>query len=144
MEHDSIVYGYIRDIRVDPLSEEGLSRRLANRKALLRLPPAEEGTLLHRDMFIIPPEFPAKGIGQTTIIHFGVSCPGVEYEWEAWISRFEELLSDMYWVDVTLHLETEMLGKHTFTWESDSDFHAPSSGQDMSVRCEWSREGLLS
>lgn len=142
MEYESLVYGYIRDIRVDPYSEEGINRRLANRQVLLALPGAETGAVLYREMFGVPAEFPPAESYQSGVVHFGATYLGVEYEWEHWIARFEELLRRMYWFQSTVYLETELLGKHTFSWDTCQNYHVPDS-TDMAVRCEWSREGSL-
>ena len=80
---------------------------------------------------------------QTEVLHFGASYKAVEYEWDQWIAQFEQLLSQMYWVSATVHLETELSGTHTFTWEAGGNCHVPGSGE-FNVKCEWSHEGALS
>lgn len=138
MDQESIVYGCIKDVRLLPSDRERLA---ANRAAMLALPHAEEWPFLAQEMFSIPQTENFAGY-QTTVMHFGASYKAVEYEWDQWIAQFEALLSQMYWVSATVHLETELAGTHTFIWESTGSFHAPGSG-DMEVRCEWSHEGGL-
>lgn len=139
MDQESIVYGCIKDIAAcndDP-------RREVNRAAMAALPSAEDWPFLSREMFSIPPK--ACGFSNsyhTEVLHFGSSYKAIEYEWEQWIGKFEELLSQMYWVSATVHLETEMSGSHTFTWESSANFHIPNSG-DMQVRCEWQHDRVF-
>ena len=70
--------------------------------------------------------------------HFAASYRAVEYEWENWLRQFEALLKSMYWVSATVHLETELSGKHTFSWQADEG-HLPSDGE-LRMSCEWERE----
>ena len=42
----------------------------------------------------------------------------------------------------TVHLETELSGVHTFTWESRRNFHEPGSSE-MYVRSSWQQEGAI-
>lgn len=139
MDQESIVYGCIKDI---PGGHSLAARMRANREAMLSLPSADEWPFLSQEMFAIPQLDAANANYQTEVMHFGASYKAVEYEWDQWIAQFEALLSKMYWVSATVHLETELSGTHTFTWESEGDFHKPGSG-DMRVRCEWSHEGAL-
>jgi len=140
MDQESIVYGCIKDARMDLIENERLQ---ANRKAMLSLPRADDWPFLCQEMFAIPHLQINQGNYQTEVMHFGASYKAVEHEWESWIASFESLLSKMYWVSATVHLETELSGTHTFTWESNGNCHVPGSG-DMRVSCEWSHEGGLS
>lgn len=139
MDQESIVYGCIKDASWLELDS---TRRRTNREAMLGLPPADDWPLLCRDMFAIPRLEPDRSNYTTEVMHFGASYRAIEYEWEQWIEKFEQLLSQMYWVSATVHLETELSGTHTFSWESRGNCHVPHSG-DMQVRCEWSHEGSL-
>lgn len=140
MDQESIVYGCIKDARMD--IQEG-ERVLTNRQAMLSLPRADDWPFLCQEMFAIPHVKVNQGNYQTEVMHFGASYKAVEYEWEQWVASFESLLSKMYWVSATVHLETELSGTHTFTWDSNGNCHTPGSG-DMRVSCEWSHEGSLS
>ena len=139
MDQESIVYGCIKDAAYDEKEHE---HRDANRQALLSLPSAKDWPLVSREMFAIPRRRSGSGQYQTDVLHFGASYKAIEYEWEQWIAEFESLLRNMYWVSATVHLETELSGTHTFTWNSLSDTHQPGSHQ-MQVHCEWSQETAL-
>ena len=139
MDQESIVYGCIKDIPV--LTNESERLRI-NRDAMLTLPHADEWPFLCQEMFSIPDVNAFNNTYQTEVMHFGASYKAVEYEWDQWIAQFEQLLSKMYWVSATVHLETELSGTHTFTWEANGKSHIPGSG-NMQVRCEWSHEGAL-
>lgn len=141
MAQNSVVYGCIRDQVFVRGTEQALQRRQINRDALANLPSVEEWPLLAREMFALPaPGMLLEG-PQVDVVAFGGAYRGVEYEWEQWIDRFESLLSQMYWVSATVHLETELSGVHTFTWEANASCHEPNSGP-LAMRCEWSRESV--
>lgn len=137
MDQETIVYGIIKDV---PSNDHAfLTRsRLANCEAILSLEEFDSFPYLTSGMFSIPSEELEQGTYQTQVIHFAASYQAVEYHWEQWMAKFEALLKRMYWVSATVHLETELSGKHTFIWESPSSYHAPSD--ELSVRCEWEQE----
>jgi hypothetical protein len=142
MDQESIVYGCIKDPGDQQFDEDARMRRRTNREVMMALPSAEDWPFLAREMFALPADEHDSSAYQTEVMHFGASYKAVEYEWDQWIAKFEEMLRQMYWVSATVHLETELSGTHTFTWESRHSYHKPNSG-DMSVRCEWSQEGAL-
>ncbi len=132
MQEESVVYGCIKD----SIYEQNVSHRLeANRSALLDLPSAEDWPLLSREMFAATAHATDIDI-HTEVVHFGASYRGIEYEWQMWMEQFEALLRKMYWVTVTVHLETEMSGIHSFVWETSDEYHQPGSS-DIQLRCEW-------
>jgi len=124
---------------------DGEVRRMANSGALLDLPQTFDvnSPFLCGDMFTLPGFDVFSGAYHTQLIHFGASYRAIEYEWERWMQKFEELLSKMYWVSATVHLETELSGKHTFYWEPTTrGCHVPNSGE-LRVKCEWEREAAF-
>ena len=142
MDQESIVYGCIKDLSGDRSDPETLQRRQVNRDVMLALPDASNWPFLCREMFSIPNLVPDLNAYHTEVMHFGASYRAIEYEWEQWIGKFERLLRQMYWVSASVHLETELAGVHTFSWESQQSFHSPNSGE-LRVRCEWSQEGAI-
>ncbi|WP_426416791.1 hypothetical protein [Aestuariirhabdus sp. LZHN29] len=142
MDHESIVYGCIKDLPFGNDREMWL-RRKHNQRAIKSLPGMDDWPFLSREMFAATGSMPTEASTyQTQVIHFGASYRAIEYEWEQWVAKFEQLLQSMYWVSVAVHLETELSGTHTFTWDSDTSYHQPGSG-DIKVRCEWQHEGSL-
>ena len=143
-DQESIVYGVIRHL---PSSEELSARRERrnNWAAVQDLPLGfdDECSLLKREMFSLSGEDAFSGAYQTQIVHFAGSYRAVEYEWENWLRQFEALLKSMYWVSATVHLETELSGKHTFNWQADEGkAHMPSDA-DLRMSCEWEREAAF-
>lgn len=139
MSQESVVYGCIKDVVFTSDMEQTRQRRSANRRVLAALPSVEDWPLIGREMFVLPSELLVVDDLHTDVVPFGNSYRGVEYEWEQWLQRFEDLLQNMYWVSATVHLETEFNGIHTFTWHTDKEYHEPNSGP-LSMRCEWLRE----
>ena len=138
-DQESIVYGVIRYLPTTDFLSAHAHRR-TNWAAIQGLPLGldDEWPLLCREMFSMPGGHQFNGTYQTQLIHFAASYKAIEYEWEKWLQQFEELLKGMYWVSATVHLETELSGKHTFSWHSEHG-HAPSDAE-LCMNCEWERE----
>lgn len=138
-DQESVVYGVIRH---SPTVNDFIARdhRRSNKMAIRSLPRAieDEWSLLCQDMFSMPGDSIFSGTYQTQLIHFAASYRAVEYEWECWLKQFESLLKSMYWLSATVHLETELSGKHTFNWLVEKG-HTPSDGE-LRMNCEWERE----
>lgn len=136
MDQESIVYGCIKDVSS---FNADTKRRKVNRFAMMTLPKSEEWPYICQEMFAIPKIEVGNDNYQTEVMHFGASYKAIEYEWDEWMKKFEELLGKMYWVSAIVHLETELTGIHTFTWESTSDSHTPGTGIQQ-VQRAWSQE----
>lgn len=138
-DQESIVYGVIRHLP-STRREQGTNEQSQNWSAIQNLPVGfdDEHALIKREMFSMSGDDIFSGTFHTRLIHFAASYRAVEYEWETWLKQFEELLKGMYWVSATVHLETELSGKHTFHWH-DEQGHEPSLA-DLRMVCEWERE----
>lgn len=142
-DQESIVYGVIRGIPAGG-ELEAYRRRRTNWAAIQELPSSldDDWPFLSREMFSMPGPDVYSGTYHTQLIHFAASYNSIEYEWERWISRFEAMLRSMYWLSATVHLETELSGKHTFSWESAGAGHNPSDSE-LKMVCEWERESAF-
>lgn len=142
-DQESIVYGVIRDIPAGG-ELEAYRRRRTNWAAIQELPSSldDDWPFLSREMFSMPGPDVYSGTYHTQLVHFAASYNSIEYEWERWISRFEAMLRSMYWSSATVHLETELSGKHTFSWESTGAGHNPSDSE-LKMVCEWERESTF-
>ncbi|MEE8056864.1 MAG: hypothetical protein V3T17_03365 [Pseudomonadales bacterium] len=139
MNRESVVYGCIKDMLVSHSAEEMRRHRQNNREVMMSLPSIEDWPLLSREMFSMPVQVMDVDEVHADVVHFGTSYKAVEYEWQEWIKKFENMLKNMYWVSATVHLETAFNGHHTFIWQAEESFHEPNDGE-LAVRCEWSRE----
>jgi hypothetical protein len=138
MNDESTVYGYIKNNNVETEQQRYLQFSI-NRQVLKALPSLDYCALIGQEFFSIPASLGDKGSITSQIIHFGRVYNGVEYEWAVWIAEFEQLLQKMYWSSVVVHLETELSGTHTFTWESGDESHYPND-TSLNIRCEWQHE----
>lgn len=138
MDQESIVYGYIQSAS-HISTDDSFTRNMTNRQALMSLPTLDAWPFLSREMFALPRLVTQNDRLQSSMIHFGASYVGIEYEWGLWINKFERLLQQMYWNSVVVNLETELSGVHTFIWKSGAKDHLP--GEDpLAIRCEWQHE----
>lgn len=141
-DQESIVYGIIKN--VPPADLEAYKQSRTNQKAIQMLPSSLDFDfpLLCREMFSMSggdSDDIFSGTYHTQIIHFAASYRAIEYEWESWIGKFEEVLRSMYWMSATVHLETELSGKHTFNWVAHGAGHRPTN-DELKMVCEWERE----
>ena len=109
MDQESIVYGIIKDMAMAP-ETDATQRRMVNRFCLLDLPQTFDSAspFLCGDMFTLPGVDAISGAYHTQVIHFGASYRAVEYEWELWVQKFEELLKKMYWVKNLRNVQTTL------------------------------------
>lgn len=138
MNDESTVYGYIKNTRVES-DQQNYLHHSVNRQVIKNLPSLDGSSLITQEFFSIPTLLHYDESVASSIIHFGQIYKGVEYEWGLWIATFEQLLQQMYWTHVVVHLETEISGIHTFTWECSEDIHTPNDAP-LNIRCEWQHE----
>jgi hypothetical protein len=58
---------------------------------------------------------------KSQIIHFGGSFKQIELDWEEWLTKFEALLSKMYWDEVQLHLFSEWMAPYHYVWKDENE-----------------------
>ncbi len=73
---------------------------------------------INKSMFSIPDN---QGTFRNQVITFGASYKSLEYEWHLWIKKFESILKRLFWFDVIIHAEFEMMGTYTYQWSVDND-----------------------
>ena len=73
---------------------------------------------INRSMFSIPNE---QGAFRDQVITFGASYKTLEHEWHLWIKKFEIILKRLYWFDVTIHSEFEVMGDYKYDWLINTD-----------------------
>src|SRR5688572_2477748 len=117
MGHVSIVYGHIIGAAHYPDDYHKLQR--LNKEILSSLPETDEYPWIHRNMFHCPDPHNIQGTYREQVITFGASYKAVEMEWSEWLGKFESILKKLYWMSATIHLETELVGNHTYEWVID-------------------------
>lgn len=122
MGHQVVIYGAIHSM----LSRDRQAYQ-HNHSVLDRLPITDEWPWLTRSMFSAASEYPV-GVYEQEIIHFGLtmkddpatrdpgpltSPPILGWRYDGrhcvneWVLKFEELLRNLYWLSVSLHIDTD-------------------------------------
>ncbi len=116
------IYGYIEemDFWKDQIKEQVCGH---NSNIIYSLPKADNWPPLSREMFAIcendkvelGPNFEYSG----RIIHFGANLKSVEQEWSDWKSKFEILLTNLFFYQARVHFNTEYSALETSSWVVD-------------------------
>ena len=115
MSHHTIIYGKI--IGATWRTEDYYKLHRLNTEVINSLSESDsEFPWINRSMFSIPNE---QGTFRDQVITFGASYKTLEYEWHLWIEKFEELLKQLFWFDVTIHAEFEVMGNYKYDWLID-------------------------
>ena len=117
MGHISIVYGNI--IGATGQTDDFHKLQRLNKNIIESLPVTDDiFPWITKSMFLVPD--PDKNrIYRDQVIVFGASYKAVEHEWDEWLNKFEAILRQLYWTSATIHLDTELVGAHTYQWTFD-------------------------
>ncbi|MGQ2993491.1 hypothetical protein [Variovorax sp.] len=118
MGHQTLVYGAIEVFHSRPSKPDADT---LNDAALLALPEQDEWPFLVRSMFSMTSSVEVNVAYTFRVIHFGASFKAIELEWEAWLVKFERLLESLDGIAAVVHLETELVGNHRYTWQRKTD-----------------------
>jgi len=116
------LYGYIEEMDFWQGSIRNKVRR-HNSSVIDNLPKGDKWPPVSREMFSIcnnyknhpGPDFEYGG----RIIHFGGNLKSVELDWSDWKSKFEKLLSSLYFTNAKVHFQTEYSSLETSSWHVD-------------------------
>ena len=112
MAHNTIIYGRISGATWK--TEDYYKLHRLNVEAINSLPKSDsEFPWINKSMFSIPNE---QGTFRDQVITFGASYKTLEYEWHLWIEKFEEILKKLFWFDVTIYVEFEVMGDYKYDW----------------------------
>jgi hypothetical protein len=120
MGHEAIVTGRILagDGRAGAGFEQVRALQARNRAVIRRLPVEDVWPWLTRRMFQVPLDRPV-GVYRTQVITFGASYkddPQNRACWDAWLSKWEDLLRQLYWWSAQVTLRTDFEPERTFSW----------------------------
>lgn len=117
MAHHSIIYGRISGATWK--TEDYYRLHRINLDVINSLSESDdEFPWINRSMFSIPNE---QGVFRDQVITFGASYKTLEYEWHLWLEKFEAILKQLYWFDVTIHAEFEVMGTYRYEWSVNLD-----------------------
>lgn len=113
------LYGYIEEMDFWSGPVTKLVKK-HNTSIINALPKGDEWPPLSKEMFAIcnnfkntpGPNFEYSG----RIIHFGANLKSVEYEWDLWKTKFENLLTNLFFLEAVVHFKTEYSDIQTATW----------------------------
>ena len=113
MAHQTVVYGLIEVFPSGPNNPNADARTLATLRAL---PDGDAWPPLVSSMFGVTANEHASVSYLYRVVHFGASLKEVEWEWSEWLAKFEGLLSELDGVVATVHMQSELVGDHTYEW----------------------------
>lgn len=95
-----------------------------NNRIIENLPVNDNWPPLSREMFAVTNNHKSQISGTYLeytgrLIHFGASFKSIEHEWLDWKTKFENLLTRLYWLDAHVHLQTEYNHLESFRWSVD-------------------------
>lgn len=117
MGHITIVYGKIVGATWKTDDYHKLQR--LNKRIIASLPSSDNTfPWITQNMFLVPDPDNSQMYREQVIV-FGASYKSLEYEWEEWLDKFENILKQLFWTSATIHLDSELVGKHTYEWTID-------------------------
>ena len=125
MSEQSRVYGCIVGVHGSTADWYGLYP--LNRAAVAALPLEDDDPPLTRGIFTVPMDYasPRSPFYREQVIHFGASFNHMSEHWHLWLTKFEALLSRLYWSETRLHLHIELSGCHEYCWRATWEGGAP-------------------
>ena len=118
MSHHSIVYGRI--IGPGWKTEDYNKLHRLNQEVIETLSDNDKQyPWINQSMFNIPNE---QGTFRDQVIAIGASYKNLEDDWQFWLMKFENILKALFWYDVVLHVEFEVLGSFQYEWIINNDF----------------------
>lgn len=117
MGHHTTVYGRIKGATWKTDDYYRLHR--LNAEVINNLPGEDEVfPWLNRSMFSIAN---TQGVYRNQIITFGASYKTLEYEWDEWLIKFEEILKQLFFYDAVIHVDFEIMGEYMHEWEIEME-----------------------
>lgn len=144
----TILYGYIEELDFwkDPVRQYV---RDHNKAIIEGLPLCDDWPPVSREMFALCENDPERR-GPTLdyksrIIHFGASLKQVESEWVEWRIKFERLLSQLYFFEARVHLNSGYIGYQSACWSLDPmKYDVGHNGEVplLALPEQWEYEGM--
>jgi hypothetical protein len=120
MAHHSIVHGRIKGPNWQTKDYYRLHK--INESRLGELPELDlDYPWINQSMFNIPNE---QGVFRDQVITFGASYKNLECDWHLWLEKFEAVLRKLYWIDVSIYVQFEVMGSYEYHWSLTNEEHA--------------------
>ena len=139
MAHETLIFGYIRGTH--GAWEDSFPLRALNAQEIAKLPEEDDYPYLSQGMFGLPDLENYSVVCRTPMIHFGMTVKNIEFgDVPEWISKFEGLLSKLYWQNAEVHFVTDISGSHRYSWKADAScFEALRDGKLQPMK-KWERK----
>jgi hypothetical protein len=138
MAHETLIFGFI--LGPHRAWENSFPLFERNAQEIGRLSEEDDYPFLARDMFTVSNLENWSVVFRSPVIHFGSSINGIEFgDIPEWLSKFEDLLSRLYWSEAEVHFITDVMGPHRYAWEADKTiFEAYHTGNPQPTT-KWQR-----
>ena len=141
MGHEAIIYGVIAGA-TRSFGDDFRSLYDLNAKVILSLPSDDNHPWVDGCIFALPGDYP-NGTYRRQIIHFGLSIKDdpndLEKFLEVWLSKFEDILKQLYWVSARLHIDRDF-GSLEYEWSASEVARAGLLADPPSPTTDWHRE----
>lgn len=140
MGHEAIMYGVIAGATRRSGDDFRLLYNL-NAKVILSLPSDDYYPWVDRSIFALPGDYP-NGTYRRQIIHFGLSIKDdpsdLDKFLEVWLSKFENILKQLHWVSVRLHIDRDF-GSSEYEWSASKEARAGLLADPPRPTTDWNR-----
>lgn len=136
MAGQSIISGYI----VEPYIhlKNGLLIRKHNRAKIFSLGRRDDFPSLNSTFFSETGEAETYS---NSLIYFAGTFKEIEFDWEQWLEKFENLLKTLVWEKVFLMLETPFSGRFEYNWEATKEIISTFEQEFPEQVTEWIYKG---
>jgi hypothetical protein len=117
----TIIYGAIEEYGLNSTRKNEVYSH--NEEIIAGLPTNDSWPPLSKEMFHITKNDPNVAGPNLEywgrMIHFAACLKSVEYEWQEWREKFEQILLKLYWTKAFVHFKPEYIGVISFSWRVD-------------------------
>jgi hypothetical protein len=133
----SLIIGYIQE---PDFSDKGKGNLVLNhnRAKILELGRLSDWPPLDSTFFSVSGE---SVTWSNSVIYFAGTFREIEWDWEKWLEKFENLLRNLVWKRVWLRLETELYGDYHYEWKASDEIIASFKDEFPKRVTEWSFSG---
>lgn len=117
MSHKTVLYGRI--LGTHGTTDNWYELYSSNKNIIDSLPDEDEFPVILKSMFVSPPALAGPTLYHDQVNVFGASFKNIDHlDHRCWISKFEDLLKQLYWFDVVIHFDIELYGRFEHRWKA--------------------------
>lgn len=137
-----ILHGYIIEKsagRGDSVQQENIRKH--NWSVIEELPSENRWPPLHSKMFYAVPSAHLLQYKDPLIL-VGGSFKQIVDDWDDWLKMFESMIQKMYWEEIVISLESELVGPRQFRWKPKSEWFIGMTNEGLQPVTEWDFTGV--